>query len=348
MKKRIAIFQNTLSFNGSAKSLICFLKNVDYKQYDVDLYVIKDGFYADAIPKQVRVIKINRKGILGMFKIRTLLRFNKRHYETKYDIVVDNGGVNNIATLECLSYPYEKRVAWIHTDYYQKYHNEKHFRIMYKKAREKYKYFDQFVCVSEGVKEGFIKLTGIDENKCVVIPNFIDVDEIFELAKEHTDFKVNENKYNLVYLGRLSKQKGLDLLLPIYNEVRKRRKDIHLYIIGSGPQITDLHTSVELLKLTDDVTFLGSVPNPYLYLDKMDGIILYSRYEGQGTVLYEAKALGLEVFIPKKLEKYSDGIKGTDNVYGALVDAVKQDKKRDHLTEYNRNVKKQFKDLISK
>lgn len=347
MKKKIAIFQKNLYFGGAQKSLVNILKTIDYNTYDVDLYLIGDGELLSEVPYNVKIIKIKRNKLLRFIPIGLLMIFNRKKYTKSYDLIIDFGGINNIVSLEALSYRYKKRILWIHNDVYEKYNTEKHYRLLYKLAKNKLSYYDKYVCVSNGVKEGFIKLSGIDENKCVVIPNLIDVDSIFKESKEEVEFNYNEDEYNIVYLGKLNKQKGLDLLLPIFNEVTKRREDIHLYIIGNGPQISNLHNSVNLLKLNNKVSFLGSVANAYPYLDKMDGLVLYSRYEGQGTVLYEAKALGLEVFIPKHLEKYCTDIEGTDNMYGSLLEAEKVTKKRNKLTSYNQKVKKLLKDLLS-
>ena len=61
--------------------------------------------------------------------------------------------------------------------------------------------------------------------------------------------------------------------------------------------------------MNEFITLLGNQPNPFKYLKLMDGFVLTSRYEGQGMVLWEAKALGLEIFMSKNLEKYNDGLR---------------------------------------
>ena len=67
----------------------------------------------------------------------------------------------------------------------------------------------------------------------------------------------------------------------------------------------------------------------------MDGFILDSRYEGQGMVLWEAKAVGLTLFLPRRLEKYNDGLSGCDNIVDSLIKAQKTERKLSSLTEYN-------------
>ena len=56
------------------------------------------------------------------------------------------------------------------------------------------------------------------------------------------------------------------------------------------------------------MTLLGNQPNPFPYMDRMDGFVLTSRYEGQGMVIWEAKALGLPLYLSKNLEAYNPGV----------------------------------------
>lgn len=80
----------------------------------------------------------------------------------------------------------------------------------------------------------------------------------------------------------------------------------------------------------------------------MDGLILNSRYEGQGMVLMEAKVLGLSLYFPKHLEKYNKGLIGIDDMVDALAAAQKHPKQRlDMLTEYNNEIVKRLDALLS-
>lgn len=77
-------------------------------------------------------------------------------------------------------------------------------------------------------------------------------------------------------------------------------------------------------------------------MNKMDGFVLTSRYEGQGMVILEAKALGLKLFTPKRLEKYNEGIKGYRNLPKELEKARRQTKSFNSLKSYNENILKEF------
>ena len=119
------------------------------------------------------------------------------------------------------------------------------------------------------------------------------------------DFTPKAEEFNLCTMGRLCHQKGFDILLDLFAKAVAQRKELHLYMLGNGPDKEKLLAQIRRLHLEDHVTLLGNQANPFPYLKKMDGFTLTSRYEGQGLVIWEAKTLGLELFITDNLEKYS-------------------------------------------
>ena len=78
----------------------------------------------------------------------------------------------------------------------------------------------------------------------------------------------------------------------------------------------------------------------------MDGFVLTSRYEGQGIVIWEAKTLGLELFISKNLEAYNPGIAGYDDIAQALICAKRREKVRDDLHEYNEEIDRRLAEVL--
>ncbi|OGQ98646.1 MAG: hypothetical protein A2284_16250 [Deltaproteobacteria bacterium RIFOXYA12_FULL_61_11] len=98
----------------------------------------------------------------------------------------------------------------------------------------------------------------------------------------------------VVAMGRLTPQKGFDLLLEAFAEVRAEPRP-HLYLLGSGPLREALEHQAERLGLVGRVHFLGTVRNPGAILRKADLFVLSSRYEGFPNALCEAMACGLPV-----------------------------------------------------
>lgn len=105
------------------------------------------------------------------------------------------------------------------------------------------KNIDLFIAPSKFMKKTVIDF-GIDEKKVEVVYNFSDFTE-----KE----KAEEEKYGL-YFGRLSKEKGIDVLLKSLNCVKG---DLKIKIAGSGPEEESLKITVKDLGLENKVDFLG-------------------------------------------------------------------------------------------
>lgn len=119
---------------------------------------------------------------------------------------------------------------------------------------------------------------GLNKNKMIMIYNGVE-DKV-----NRSSLKLNwdGNKINLLFVGRLDRQKGLDLFLDVYEKMKL--KNIHLYVIGTS--ILDNN----LPKNTEYVTYLGWVDSKDIdeYYQACDAVIMPSRWEGFGLVAIEA------------------------------------------------------------
>ncbi len=346
--KKIAIFQYDLGMGGIQKSLCNLLQMIDYDKYQVDLYLFtNECFFEQQIPDQVHVTYL--KAYMKWCKVvpfSLLYRLKQTTIKTSYDVAIDFNSYAMECAIHCLKCSSKKHVIWCHNDVYQKYQDEWKYRILWSMFRGKYRYFDQVVAVSTGAKQGFLQKLSYPEGQVVVIPNLIDTKEIMVKKEVPISFTVDSKYYNLITVGRFCKQKGLDLLLATMRDVVKERTDIRLYLVGDGPERSKLEQLVTQYQLENYVIFLGKQANPYPYMAQMDGFVLTSRYEGQGMVLWEAKALGLELFFPKRLERYNPELVGCRKLVASLVAAKRKPKKETMLTDYNQQIIEQFTQLM--
>lgn len=100
---------------------------------------------------------------------------------------------------------------------------------------------------------------------------------------------------SLVAMGRLTQQKGFDLLLQAFARLADRHPEWTLTILGEGELRTELESLRESLGLSERVYLPGVVNNPYEVLMQADIFVMSSRFEGFGNVLIEAMTCGLPV-----------------------------------------------------
>ena len=346
--KNIAIFTDNLKVGGIQKSIVNMLNNIDFSKYKVDLYLFdKDNFYIP--PKNVNIVYLKKpKKIISLIPFNIVYKFyTPKILDKKYDISIDFDSYQMATAIGALKAKSKKKAIWIHNDIPIKLKEEPKYKVLHFFFKEKYKYFDSYNAVSKGALKSFKELVNDPQKEYNVIPNYIDTNEIKIKMQEKCDIEIDNKKMNIVTVGRLCHQKGIDLMLNNIKELTKYRKDFHLYIIGDGPQKEELIDLTKNLDLKDYVSFLGNQKNPFKYLTKMDLFYLSSRYEGQGMVILEAMSVGLDILIPKRLEKYCPPIKGTEDIISYLKEYKKINKNKfNDLKNYNENITKKLDKLF--
>jgi glycosyltransferase involved in cell wall biosynthesis len=99
----------------------------------------------------------------------------------------------------------------------------------------------------------------------------------------------------IVAMGRLTAQKGFDLLLDAFSRSGLPAQGWHLAILGEGPESKVLAGQVTALELTGSVSFPGHVRDVGSWLRSADMFVLSSRFEGFPNALVEAMQVGAPV-----------------------------------------------------
>lgn len=97
----------------------------------------------------------------------------------------------------------------------------------------------------------------------------------------------------VVTVGRLSPQKGFDVLLQAFAECRRHVPGWRLVILGEGEERTRLESMVRSLGLEGAVEMPGRVREPSRVLEQSDLFVLSSHFEGFPNALLEAMSCGL-------------------------------------------------------
>ena len=123
----------------------------------------------------------------------------------------------------------------------------------------------------------------------------------------HEKFPSLRNKRTLLFLGRIHRKKGIDLLLQAFEELSTA--DDHLVVAGPNE---DGFFAEELLRVTsafaDRVTWAGMISGDLKWgaLRVADALILPSHQENFGMVVAEALAVGTPVLITDKVNLWRE------------------------------------------
>ena len=107
---------------------------------------------------------------------------------------------------------------------------------------------------------------------------------------------INDTKKAL-FVGGLHPRKGIAYLLQALNQIRQRRHDLCLDIVGDGPNRKEYEEMAQTLDLAQVVKFYGRLPKERLIklMQCCDFLILPSLSENLPSVLIEAMACGKPV-----------------------------------------------------
>ncbi len=107
---------------------------------------------------------------------------------------------------------------------------------------------------------------GIDKTRIWVVGNTPDIlkndnSRISEMAKNVR----NLSGFVLLYVGGLEESRGLDVVIKAMPSIIKKKKDVHLVIVGSGSAEMKLKKLADQLNIMNHVHFLGWIDNIYIH-----------------------------------------------------------------------------------
>jgi glycosyltransferase involved in cell wall biosynthesis len=138
---------------------------------------------------------------------------------------------------------------------------------------------------------------GAPRDRIVVIPNGIDPADIGLDHATAAPARSGSGRLELLFVGRLSVEKGVDLLIRSAAVLQDQGIAFHLRIAGSGLDAESLRLQTTAMKLDERVEFLGTVPRKNLgaLYQSADVLCVPSRSEPFGIVVLEAMAAGVAV-----------------------------------------------------
>jgi colanic acid/amylovoran biosynthesis glycosyltransferase len=178
------------------------------------------------------------------------------------------------------------------------------------------------------------------KDKVVVLPCSIDVEEFKPYEKR------NNSKIILLHSGRLINKKGVPDLIQVFAKIYKTHKNLHLNILGSGPELESCKTIADNHGVTEAISFLGSQPPEIVkkFMNESDIFILNSRtaddgeMEGTPVSLLEAMSIEKAVIstnhagIPDVIQNNENGMlvpeRDNEKLELAIRDLIENEEKR--------------------
>jgi glycosyltransferase involved in cell wall biosynthesis len=153
--------------------------------------------------------------------------------------------------------------------------------------------YERVICVSEDLRESCLDC-GVPESRCIVIENAIDTRDFSRtMALEEAKRQLGIPPERLVIgaVGRLSAEKGFDVLIRATDQLLVSGLDLELLIAGEGDEAIRLRDLVDDLGRSDRIRLLGFRADAFELYQAMDVFALSSFREGLPNVLLEAMAM---------------------------------------------------------
>jgi glycosyltransferase involved in cell wall biosynthesis len=157
--------------------------------------------------------------------------------------------------------------------------------------------YEAVLCVSEDLRDRCLAC-GVAPDRCLLVENGIDTDEYrrrTDPADARRAWGLPPGRLAVGAVGRLSAEKGFDLLIRAAHRLLHAGVDLEVLIAGEGDAEPHLRALAAELGVAGRVRLLGHVADPRPLYEALDVFALSSHREGLPNVLLEAMALEVPV-----------------------------------------------------
>jgi len=303
--------------HGTERYVLDLARNLDTRKFKVMVATPSAGPISETLKANNIEEIVYENGRMNRFTLKGTCNLFKKLRQGNFDIIHTNAGIipNIIGKILRIKRNIESKHGILLPDEILEKMPLKTF--LHEKIKE---YFvDTFIVESDIDKEKMIKYFKIKSDKIKVIYNGIDITNKSLLSVTESD-KVNNQKDGFLIgtIGRLTYQKGQDVLLKAFAIVCKSIKNVKLVILGSGEEESNLKKLVQDGGIEDKVIFENYREDFYGFIKGLDIFVLTSRFEGVPYVILEAMALGTPIISTK--------VGGIENVLRNNITALLIDK----------------------
>ncbi len=288
--KKIIFFLPDLKLGGAQKTFINiteYLTENYSKDYEIYLMVLNlkyDKFHQ--VKENVNIINLESNRTLFSF-----YSFYKQIKKIKPQVIISTTVQLNLLIIIFKILKFFKKTKFIIRESnptFLRTDLSKLFKILIKYI---YKFADKIICLSDYVYENTKFNVNICDSKIIRIYNPINIKDFTN--KKVVKYNDNSNNFNLLFVGRLSKQKNPKLFIDTLLKLNFDK--FTATIVGDGEYYSYLLGYIKNNNLSGKINIVRSTNKIQKYYNQADILVLTSRWEGFGHVIIESIASGTPV-----------------------------------------------------
>lgn len=320
--KRLLIVNNNLQLGGVQRALVNLLQAVA-SQYEITLLLFApEGPLMDRVPPGVRVLAAQaplralgvsqaragqagagpflwRGGLAALTRVGTIravfpLLSRTQTIAGEYDAAISYlcgggervfyGGCPEVVLRQARA---RRKICFVHNDFLRFGGNCPYNRSVL--AR-----FDRLAAVSRSTAAGLRQALPQAADRVFAVPNCHNGPELLRLAGAYP-VPSTPGAVNLFSAARLSPEKGILRMVPLFARLRSQGVPFVWRIAGGGPEEAAIRRQIRALGLEEQVLLLGELDNPYPWLQAADALLVPSYVEAAPMVFGEAQLLGVPI-----------------------------------------------------
>ena len=317
--KKICFLSGDMSRSGGTERVLAIIANELCKKEDLfEIHIL-----STVNEKNISFFKIDSRIKQNRILNSKSLNFKKQYFkvvkgirdyikENSIDVFIDVEVISSIFSIPATRFTKTKHIAWEHFNFYE--NNGSSLRALARKIDAKFS--DYIITLTEEDKNNYL-------NNLKIIGK---IDYIYNPMEIKEVKKCSLHSKQIVSVGRLTYQKGFDMLIDVAKDVLEKNKEYKWLILGDGEDKNRLQEKINKYNLQDRLILKGKVSNveDYYKNSPLDGMYFQEDLEKKAFELggknYNAPAQRVEDFLNGlKTEKfgkikptYKPGVTGAD------------------------------------
>lgn len=286
--KKICFLSGDMSRSGGTERVLAIIANELCKKEDLfEIHILSTvnenmtSFFP--LDKRIKQSRILNDKALNFKKQYFKVVKGIRNYVKKnnIDVFIDVEVISSIFSIPATRFTSTKHIAWEHFNFYE--NNGSFLRALARKIDAKFS--DYIITLTEEDKNNYL-------NNLKIIGK---IDYIYNPMEIKEVKKCSLHSKQIVSVGRLTYQKGFDMLIDVAKDVLEKNKEYKWLILGDGEDKNRLQEKINKYNLQDRLILKGKVSNVEDYYKNSSLYVMTSRFEGLPMTLLEAKSYKMPI-----------------------------------------------------